>query len=155
PAADVGPPIQSGFSGYIRPSAKYLNDADHLVSLAPTLLNSTNIPSFDEADFSDKAAELQTNLARLSAMDQQYLYRQFGMRLGALLSLDDLIGSIFDALERNHMLDHTYVIFTSDNGWFYGQHRLSGKLLEYEDSAAIRLYVVAPSGTTQLCPKLA
>ena len=41
--------------------------------------------------------------------------------------------SVMDTLGTLHRLRNTYVIFTSDNGFFFGEHRLiGGKFLAYE-----------------------
>lgn len=42
-------------------------------------------------------------------------------RSAALMDLDDLIGDIMDGLERLNVLNETYVIFTSDNGFVNSQ----------------------------------
>jgi arylsulfatase A-like enzyme len=44
-----------------------------------------------------------------------------------------------------HRLSNTYVIFTSDNGFFFGQHRLvGGKFLAYEPSTHLPLIIRGP-----------
>ena len=44
-----------------------------------------------------------------------------------------------------HRLRNTYIIFTSDNGFFYGQHRLvGGKFLAYEPSTHLPLLIRGP-----------
>src|SRR5581483_4482075 len=41
--------------------------------------------------------------------------------------------------------DHTVIVFTSDNGFFHGEHRLrEGKFLPYEESVAVPLVVRGP-----------
>jgi len=43
-----------------------------------------------------------------------------------------LLAGIVDALTRTHQLDNTYIVFTSDNGFHLGQHRLPfGKQTPY------------------------
>lgn len=46
-------------------------------------------------------------------------------RAEMLLAVDDGLGRILSVLERRGILDRTVVIFTSDNGYFYGEHGLS------------------------------
>jgi N-acetylglucosamine-6-sulfatase len=44
-----------------------------------------------------------------------------------------------------HRLRNTYIIFTSDNGFFYGEHRLTGgKFLAYEPSTHLPLLIRGP-----------
>jgi N-acetylglucosamine-6-sulfatase len=49
------------------------------------------------------------------------------------------------ALERTGELANTIVIFTSDNGFFHGEHRIpSGKVLPYDEALRIPLVVRGP-----------
>ena len=51
------------------------------------------------------------------------------------MAVDDGVGRIFEALEQTGKLDDTLVIFTSDHGYFYGEHGLSvERRLAYEES---------------------
>jgi N-acetylglucosamine-6-sulfatase len=56
-------------------------------------------------------------------------------------AIDDGVGQIFAALEETKQLDNTVVIFTSDNGYFWGEHGLGDKRASYEES--IRIPMVA------------
>ncbi len=65
--------------------------------------------------------------------------------LRTLQSVDAGVGQIVDALAASGKLDDTYVIFTSDNGFFFGQHRIvSGKYLPYEASTHLPLLIRGP-----------
>ncbi len=69
-------------------------------------------------------------------------YRQ---RLESMLAVDEMVASLIDELEAAGELDNTYIFFTSDNGWFNGEHRIrSGKNRPYEESARVPLYVRGP-----------
>ena len=46
------------------------------------------------------------------------------------------------------VLNNTAIFFTSDNGFYLGEHRLHSKILAYEEGLRVPLYVWAP-GTTQ------
>ena len=69
------------------------------------------------------------------------LYRS---RLESLLAVDDAVGNLIRTLRRTGELDHTVVIFTSDNGYLLGQHRQIGKELPYEESMRVPLIVRGP-----------
>jgi N-acetylglucosamine-6-sulfatase len=74
-------------------------------------------------------------------------------RLEMLLAVDDSLGRILAALEKSKMLDDTVVVFTSDHGYFYGEHGLSEeRRLAYEEAIRIPLLVRYPptvrAGTT-------
>lgn len=59
--------------------------------------------------------------------------------------MDDLINSIFDKLEAHGLLDNTYVLYTADNGYHIGQHRLSpGKTCAYEEDINVPMFIRGP-----------
>jgi N-acetylglucosamine-6-sulfatase len=62
----------------------------------------------------------------------------------ALGGVDNAIASIVHELERVGRLDNTYMIFTSDNGFAFGEHRLVGKGDLYEASVRVPLLVRGP-----------
>ncbi len=65
--------------------------------------------------------------------------------LNALISVDEGVKQILDELGGLGRLSNTYVIFTSDNGFFFGQHRLvGGKFLAYEPSTHLPLIIRGP-----------
>ena len=62
-----------------------------------------------------------------------------------MLAVDEMVGSLVDELEAAGELDNTYIFFTSDNGWFGGEHRIrSGKNRPYEEAAHVPLFVRGP-----------
>ncbi|KAH7323160.1 sulfatase [Stachybotrys elegans] len=66
-------------------------------------------------------------------------------RLESLLAVDEMIEELFVGLEEAGVLDDTYVIFTSDNGFHIGQHRLSpGKVCGYEEDILVPFIVRGP-----------
>ena len=74
-------------------------------------------------------------------------------RLRMLAAVDEGLGQILKTLEEQGKLDNTFIVFTSDEGYFYGEHGLSvERRLAYEESARIPLYMRWPklikSGST-------
>ena len=66
-------------------------------------------------------------------------------RAEMLLGVDDSLGRILDLLEKNGVLDDTVVVFTSDHGYFYGEHGLNEeRRLAYEETIRIPLLVRYP-----------
>jgi N-acetylglucosamine-6-sulfatase len=62
-----------------------------------------------------------------------------------LLSIDDGLGRIIKELEDQNILDKTMIIFTSDNGYFYGEHGLSlERRFPYEESVRTPLLIRYP-----------
>ena len=66
-------------------------------------------------------------------------------RLRMLASVEDGVANIFKTLEKQKQLDNTLIIFTSDEGYFYGEHGLSvERRLAYEESIRIPLFMRWP-----------
>jgi arylsulfatase A-like enzyme len=65
-------------------------------------------------------------------------------RLASLVDVDRSVARIYRTLERTGQLDNTVLIFTSDNGWLEGEHRLEGKAVPYEEAVRVPLIVWAP-----------
>jgi arylsulfatase A-like enzyme len=101
-------------------------------------------PSLNEADMSDKPAAMRNRPlltpARLGAIRESYQ-----QRLESLLAVDEAVAQIVNELTRIGKLDNTYIIFTSDNGFFHGEHRVAaGKVLLYEPSIRVPLLIRGP-----------
>jgi arylsulfatase A-like enzyme len=61
-----------------------------------------------------------------------------------LLSVDENVGRVLDALDEEGSADDTIVVYTSDNGFFLGEHGLFDKRLMYEPSIRVPLLVRYP-----------
>ncbi len=62
-----------------------------------------------------------------------------------LLAVDEGLGRILETLEEMGSLDNTFILFTSDNGYFYGEHGLSiERRLPYEEAVKTPLLVRFP-----------
>ena len=65
-------------------------------------------------------------------------------RLETLLAVDEAVSAIVE-LEARGVLGETYIVFTSDNGYMQGQHRLhQGKFVAYDPSAKVPLLIRGP-----------
>jgi N-acetylglucosamine-6-sulfatase len=66
-------------------------------------------------------------------------------QLDSLRSVDDGVKRIIDTLGYLHRLRNTYVLFLSDNGFFFGEHRLlGGKFLAYEPATHVPFLIRGP-----------
>ena len=61
--------------------------------------------------------------------------------LATLLSVDESVGRIYNALRDTGQLDRTLIVFTSDNGFVLGEHGRVDKRTMYEDSIRVPLLV--------------
>lgn len=66
-------------------------------------------------------------------------------QLQTLASVDDGVGKILAALDEIKQLDNTLVIFTSDNGYFWGEHGLTDKRAAYDESIRVPLLLRYPA----------
>lgn len=66
-------------------------------------------------------------------------------RLRALQGVDELVDGLVTRLEQSGQLDNTYIIYTSDNGFHIGQHRLPpGKTCGFEEDIRVPLFIRGP-----------
>lgn len=66
-------------------------------------------------------------------------------RQRSLAAIEDGVGEIIRALKETGQLDDTVIVFTSDNGYFYGEHGLSvERRLAYEESIRMPLHIRYP-----------
>ena len=101
-------------------------------------------PSFDEEDVSDKPSWIRKT-DRISSEEASEIDAYHRERLRSMLAVDEMVSSLVEELEAAGELEDTYIFFTSDNGWFQGQHRISnGKDRPYEESAHVPLFVRGP-----------
>jgi len=102
-------------------------------------------PSFNEADVSDKPAGIR-NRALLTPARIAALRENYQQRLESLLAVDEAVAQIVAELNAIGELDNTYIVFTSDNGFFHGEHRVpQGKVLLYEPSIRVPLIIRGPN----------
>jgi N-acetylglucosamine-6-sulfatase len=97
-----------------------------------------DVPSVNEENISDKPAKMQkgtVNVAKLEAAEE-------GMR-EELEDTDDFIADLIDAAEAVTGNSNLLVIFTSDNGFQAGEHRLMNKSWPYQESVEIPLIMRA------------
>lgn len=101
-------------------------------------------PNFDEADVSDKYG-LSSTRPRVDAEQQADIDRSFRERIRAVQVLDANVGALVRRLDAQGTLDNTYVLFTSDNGYNMGEHRLDiAKYNQFEETVGVPLMVRGP-----------
>jgi N-acetylglucosamine-6-sulfatase len=88
-------------------------------------------PSFNETDVRDKPNYVRRKPllddAKIAAIDDER-----ASMAGALQSFDRAVGTIVDELAATDRLSNTLIVFLSDNGYLYGEHRLRGKNNPYD-----------------------
>ena len=82
-------------------------------------------PSYNERDVSDKPRSIRA-LPRVTAKAAEQIRQRYECQLESLLTVDEGVDAIIAALRESGELANTYVFFTSDNGFFHGEHRIQG-----------------------------
>jgi N-acetylglucosamine-6-sulfatase len=101
-------------------------------------------PGFNERNVSDKPVGIR-NRPLLSADRIRKIRENYQQRLESLLAVDEAVARIVAALRSKGELSNTLIVFTSDNGFFHGEHRVpSGKVLPYEPSIRVPLIMRGP-----------
>jgi arylsulfatase A-like enzyme len=102
-------------------------------------------PGFNEVDISDKPSFIRDDAEPLGPTDFRRMRIEYQKSLESLRSVDEGVGRLIAALRRSGELSRTYVFFISDNGFFFGEHRLDrSKFLPYEPSIRLPLLVRGP-----------
>ena len=74
--------------------------------------------------------------------DVDHIMRQ---RWGVLLSIDDLVAGLHQAVEDAGIMDSTFFLYSSDHGYHLGQFRIPiEKMLPYETDIRIPLFIKGP-----------
>ena len=101
-------------------------------------------PSFDEANVSDKPGWVRDEPPVDGRSAAAYDHLQV-KRMQSALTLEDLCRNVIEALGRTNQLDETYLIFTSDNGYHMGLHRIrEPKATPYVESHEVPFVVRGP-----------
>jgi N-acetylglucosamine-6-sulfatase len=99
--------------------------------------------NFNEPDTSDKPFAVQTK--QLDSERIRQLTELFQQRRESLLAVDRAVVSLVTRLRRTGMLRNTVIIFTSDNGFTLGEHRLApDQQYLYEPAIRVPLLMRGP-----------
>ena len=100
-------------------------------------------PNFNEEDISDKP-EWLANRSQLTEEEIQEIDEFRKNQLLTLISLDRTIKRVMDELRVTDELDNTFVLFISDNGKFWGEHRITSKNGVYDEASRVPFAIRYP-----------
>jgi N-acetylglucosamine-6-sulfatase len=92
--------------------------------------------SYDEADVSDKPAYVRSRgplVGSAAASIERFRRDQYR----SLRAVDRAVSAILYALADTGRLSNAMIVFTSDNGMLWGEHRWSSKVVPYEESIRV------------------
>lgn len=107
-----------------------------------------DVPSFNEQNVDDKPTFVR-RLPSLTFQDALDVQRRWGCQEATLRGVDRSVEDIYNAVKAAGELNNTIFIYWSDNGLFYGEHRLPGeKQQSYQEAIHVPLVIRQP-GTSQ------
>ncbi|MEX0832313.1 MAG: sulfatase [Actinomycetota bacterium] len=118
------------------PSPLHENEVNRFTNDLPS-------PAFNERGSLDRPLWV-TSRRELSSRMEKRLVEERARQFSSLLGVDDAIRTIVTALERRGELDNTVIVFLSDNGYSFGEHRWIGKRCAYDVCTKTPLVVRFP-----------
>jgi N-acetylglucosamine-6-sulfatase len=99
-------------------------------------------PSYDEANMSDKPSWMRA-LPRFTTLYDRQIDADRRAQYETLVTVDNEVAAIVGALRRTHRLAHSVILFASDNGVSWGEHRLKAatKQTAYDEDLRVPLVV--------------
>ena len=92
--------------------------------------------SYDYSYYCFDCVKEQYSLATLKSLTNKYFE--------TLAGVDQSVDDIYNALEKKGILQNTMIIFTSDNGYLFGEHGLLDKRVAYEESIKVPMIIRYP-----------
>lgn len=77
-------------------------------------------------------------------IEQKQMIRTF--YYGKITLIDEYVGRIYQALRDKGLLDNTWIVYNSDHGEMLGDHRMSHKIVFYEEAVNIPCIFRPPAG---------
>jgi arylsulfatase A-like enzyme len=118
------------------------------------------VPSYDEKDVTDKPRYIREDKPPLARQSNSHVSKvcrddevnaieqndcEYVRQLRALRTVDGFVGDLTDYLAAEGELSNTYVVYYSDNGNHWGEHRLNfGKMTPYETDTGFPLMIRGP-----------
>ena len=115
----------------IIPENKYVNACPTLPLLRP--------PSYGE--LIQHGPAFMESLKKISAKVAASYDLEWKNSCRTLLSVDDQVKNIVQALQDTNRLDNTLILYASDNGFLFGEHRWKGKIVPYDEASNVPVVI--------------
>jgi arylsulfatase A-like enzyme len=119
--------------------------APHAPFTPDTPYQSASVPPFSpnpanfETDKRDKPPHVQAE-----SVDMTEVEAERANQLRTLMSVDDMVQTVFQTLEATGETSDTLAIFLSDNGYMWGEHGMRAKGDPYDPSVRVPMYMRWP-----------
>ena len=146
------------YSWHLAPHYRITGGERALPPAAPQdrgLFQDARPPSLDDAAWNeDDVSDQPRYLRHLPRVDREAVVEEHQARLRSLQAVDRAVASLVDTLAAEGVLEETYVVFTSDNGYSLGEHRYVGKDVLTDEALRVPLLVrgpgIVPASTSDL-----
>ncbi|WP_110183483.1 sulfatase [Nocardioides solisilvae] len=102
-------------------------------------------PAFDKPSFDREQTDARGRVeVRRPPRHRARLAAEYRARVRSLQAVDRAVASLVDTLQETGEWEDTYLFFTSDNGYVFGEHRRVGKNLLLEEALRVPLLVAGP-----------
>jgi arylsulfatase A-like enzyme len=108
----------------------------------PEALRAAEMAIADMPDFRERGVSPSLPVEERKRLNLEHLVRNY---YRVLLSVDENLGRVLDYLDAEGLAENTVVVYTSDNGFFLGEHGLFDKRLMYEPSIRVPMLVRYPA----------
>ncbi|RFN43342.1 arylsulfatase [Fusarium flagelliforme] len=148
--APTAPHDESMNGGYPVPEQRHMDQY--------TTIKAPRTPNYNPKDDVQQAQmpSYIKDIKYLNASQQASGDVHYRARIQALLGVDEIVEDVVKKLTEKGILDNTYIVYTSDNGYHIGQHRvLGGKSMPYREDTNMPFYVRGPgikAGATSKLP---
>lgn len=107
------------------------------------------LPATLDGSLAGKPVYLEQSRSRTQALHYGYRdparVRQHASEYySTIAELDAAIAPLLNEIETSALLANTYIILMGDNGWFFGEHLFTSKVLAYEESIRVPLLISGP-----------
>lgn len=109
-------------------------------------LDSSQKANFD-LFYKKRSADLKQRYPSMTKEDLTKWRYQVYMQdyLGTIKSVDENVGRVLDYLEENNLMENTIIVYTSDQGFYLGEHGWFDKRFVYDESFKTPLLVSWPN----------
>ncbi|WP_215224967.1 sulfatase-like hydrolase/transferase [Echinicola shivajiensis] len=111
------------------------------------------VPESRGEDLSNKPPYLKQVRNLTKAKDYGYpaldaIEKHIKQYYAVITEMDDALGRLIKKVEDLGLMNNTYIIFMSDNGWMLGEHGFTSKVLPYRPSTTIPFFIKGPGVTS-------
>jgi len=129
--------------GPFQPAPRHANDFADAVLTKPVTENEA--PPYKGKVFGGQVSRPEANPSKSNSWTESKdtMIRNY---FRCLAGVDDNVGRVLDLLDSLHIDENTVVVFSSDNGFFLGEHSIGDKRAAYEEALRVPLVAKYPAG---------